>query len=273
VGSTGEVDRPAPAPPALPLVGGPTTTAPTTTAPATSSTAPATTATTTTVGTAAVPRPGLQAWLAADQGVVADASGKVSRWTDQSGTTRDATQTNAAAQPTLRANAINGKPGLYFDGTDDALSVAVDINPATTPNLTVVTVFASATNATTLRKVYSNDDGGYDRTAGLDNRAGTNYAIYAGSGVRDFFTLSANTAYQTTDAWTPTQFTGRVNGRNVTTQPVTATTGLSRLTIGSNPTYGEYWMGPIAEILVYNRLLSAAEQSQVESYLAAKYRI
>ena len=256
---------------ALPTRGSPTSTAPTTTAATT--TAPSSTVASTTVSSTVVPRAGLQAWLSADQGVVADGSGKVSKWTDQSGTGHDATQTNLAAQPTLRASAINTRPALQFDGTDDALAVAVDINPATTPNLTVIAVFASDTSTAAPRKMYSHDDGGYDRTAGLDNRATTNYSIYSGSGVGNYFALSANTAYQTTDLWAPTQFTGRVNGRAVTTQPATSAAGVSRLTIGGNPSFGEYWMGPIAEFLVYNRLLSATEQSQVEAYLVAKYRI
>jgi hypothetical protein len=247
-----------------------TTTSTTTSASTTS--ASTTTATPTTAPTASVPRDGLQAWLSGDRGVVAT-GGKVSRWTDQSGTGHDATQPDPNAQPTLQAAALKGRPALHFDGTDDVLTVGIDINPAKTPNLTIVAVFSSDTTATSPhRKLYSHDDGGFDRTVGLDDRARTNYSIFAGTGVVDYFTLSANTVYQTTDIWTSTQFIGRVNGRNTVSVAVGNGAGRPTMQIGGNPGFGEYWMGGIAEFLVYSRALTAAEQSQVESYLAAKYQ-
>jgi hypothetical protein len=83
--------------------------------------------------------------------------------------------------------------------------------------------------------------------------------------------LSANTVYQTTDTWTSTQFVGRVNGRITASTQVSNGAGVRSLQIGGNPTFGEYWMGSIAELLVYTRVLSPVEQSLVEAYLATKY--
>ena len=41
----------------------------------------------------------------------------------------------------------------------------------------------------------------------------------------------------------------------------------------SDRVYGRYWWGDLAELVVYDRALSAAEVRQVEDYLNGRYRI
>ncbi|MGH7341646.1 MAG: FecR domain-containing protein, partial [Candidatus Rokuibacteriota bacterium] len=60
-----------------------------------------------------VPRTGLELWLSADQGVTLEGTG-VSRWADQSGRGRHATQDVTAFRPRLIKSAIGGKPALQF---------------------------------------------------------------------------------------------------------------------------------------------------------------
>jgi hypothetical protein len=69
--------------------------------------------------------------LAALTSFVGANSGFVTTWYDQSGTGRHATQATAASQPRIvNAGAVdtqNGKPAVWFDGTDDRLVSFIDI--------------------------------------------------------------------------------------------------------------------------------------------------
>lgn len=61
-------------------------------------------------------------------------SGYVKTWYDQSGNARDAAQATTSAQPLIVLSALNGKPVLRWDGTDDALTLSVNViatDPAT----------------------------------------------------------------------------------------------------------------------------------------------
>lgn len=63
-------------------------------------------------------------WLDASVGVTI-VGGKVSAWADQSGNGNSFSQATAGARPTLNATALNGNPGVVFDGTiQQALSSA-----------------------------------------------------------------------------------------------------------------------------------------------------
>lgn len=255
---------------------------------ATSSTAPAETATTSTapkyvpppdvnVANAPVPTNGLSLWLRADAGVTSGAGGKVTEWSAD-GSTVKATASAPEAQPTVVQNAIGGKPAIHFDGGTQILETNLNIDPAAEPELTVISVFSSETDAATpLRKLYGADDGGYDRAAGLDDRAaGDNYTIFGGSaGVVGIFKLAANTPYLTVDSYDQPKkmLNVWVDGAPAKqNQKIDHGAGLDKLYIGGTGTvYHEPWLGNVAEMLVYRRLLSDDERKKVEDYLAAKY--
>lgn len=261
-------------------------------APATTSSAPppppaAQTATTTTtvyvppadvnVANAPVPTNALELWLRADSGVTAGAGGKVSAWAVE-GSTVKATAAAPELQPTLAPNAIGGKPAIHFDGGTNMLEANIDIDPAVAPQLTVISVFTSDTDvASPLRKLYGADDGGYDRAAGLDDRAeGFNYTVFGGdAGVVGIMKLAANTPYLTVDSYDQTKkvLNVWVNGAPAKqNQEADHSAGLDKFYIGGTGTvYHEPWLGNVAEMLVYRRTLTDDERKKVEDYLAAKY--
>ncbi|HVX65406.1 MAG TPA: hypothetical protein VHA11_02325, partial [Bryobacteraceae bacterium] len=74
-----------------------------------------------------VPTQNLKLWLKADTGVTLNGT-TVSKWADQSGNATDATQTNASLQPVLQTNAVNGRPALQFNGTNQYLGFKLPIN-------------------------------------------------------------------------------------------------------------------------------------------------
>jgi len=173
-------------------------------------------------------------------------------------------------------DAINGQPALRFDGEQNMLEVALDINPKVMPNVTVATVFTSQTeDASKLRKVYGHDKGGYGRAAGLDNRGDKNFGLFTGIGVLGYFDLKASQPYLLVDEYSPTSFSGWVNGAlTLDKVKVAHGEGLTNFYVGGSGTsYQEFWKGDIAEVLVYDRVLGDSERKQVEDYLASRYKI
>ena len=232
------------------------------------------------VANAPVPTNGLELWLRADYGVTAGADGKVSSWAVE-GSAVKATAGSPERQPTLVANAIGGKAAVHFDGGTNMLEVDVDVDPAVAPQLTVISVFSSDTDAASpLRKLYGADDGGYDRAAGLDDRAseGNNYTIFGGTaGVVGIFKLAANTPYLTVDSYDQSKKLLNVwmNGAPAKqNQPIDHGAALAKFYVGGTGTvYHEPWFGNVAEMLVYHRLLTDDERKKIEDYLAGKYRL
>jgi len=187
----------------------------------------------------------------------------VASWTDNSGYARNATQGNVTFQPTLATSALNGQPTVRFDGTNDTMSVPLDISPSVNPNITIFTVFNSttATNAP-YRKIYGNDDGGFDRTIGLDNRSGTNnFTYFGGSGVNNYFTLAANTYYLSSHTYSTTNFNGWINGtQQVTNGPVNNSNGYTTLSLGSLTgveSIGVGILGNLLSIIAFSMMANA----------------
>jgi hypothetical protein len=204
-----------------------------------------------------IPKDGVALWLNADNIVRIPAE-----W-----------GTNA---PMPMPNVLNGHAVLRFDGTDDMIKTDADIHPGRAPNVTVFAVFNSATaEPSPLRKLYGNDDGGFDRAVGLDDRAAdANYAFFAGgSGAIAYFPLKAGQFYITADQFTATGFSGWVDGaKTATAMAEWGPDALPNLYVGNTGTsFSEFWQGDLAEMIVYVRALSDAERVQVEDYLAGKY--
>jgi Ca-activated chloride channel family protein len=230
------------------------------------------------IDSAVIPGRGLAFWLRADAGVETDVGGRVLRWLDQSPNQLVAVPGSEAAAPRLLAGQIGGQPALSFDGVQDVIAVPADINPEVNPEITLIAVFrAGAIAEGEMRKLYGHDDFGFDRAAGTDWRSATsNYAIFAGEeiGVVSYFDLAPNTPTITVDMFTPTRFRGFVNGALALETPVANGAGFDTLYIGNlNATFAEYWLGDIAEVILYNRLLEDEERHAVEAYLAQKYGI
>lgn len=262
-------EEPAPVPPTETPTAETTTTAPPPAAPQTAATLPA---------GAPIPANGVLLWLTGDDALAQAASGKVQSWKNAQVPNGSASALRPEQAPNAAASAVNGHAVVRFDGTNQMLMSTIDIGPERMPEGTVIAVFNSMTAAPApLRKLYGDDNGGYDRAAGLDNRGETkNYTVFTGNGVAPYLQLEANKSYLTVDEFSPKEFNGWVNG-NQALSKVAADWGketLPNMYIGGTGTsYEEYWHGDIAEIIVYARKLSDGERMQVEDYLAKKYGI
>lgn len=224
----------------------------------------------------------LKAWYRADNVATATAHGtKVTRLYDLTGNGNDAVQTNAAYQPEQTSSALlNQQPVLQFNGQllDAA---ALNINPSVMPYLTVYAVGNHRTG-NLYSKMWGNDSGSYARGAGLHINAGSTAKLgyLSGGKVKDIATITANQPLMLKTQYSPNTIATSLNGVvQAADTDVTHFEGKTAFTIGNlntlstQPSHHEFWDGQVAELLVFNALLSEAQQIVVENYLSARYNI
>ena len=216
---------------------------------------------------------GLVLWLRADLGITT-VSGKVSAWTDQSGTgdsNKDVTQGTAANRPTYNATdaGYNNQSTLTFDGTDDWMASGVwSTVPTTTGTFFIVGEMGLA--ATQVMSCM-HDTGGlgelYGNGGGVDDLQyyqGATLVAVGESGInsKSVFAVERNGAstkiYQ--------------NAKTAITTGNAGSGALQRLILGSNALAASLPLnGKIAEVLDYNVILSAGNRGLVMDYLGARY--
>lgn len=210
--------------------------------------------------------PNLQLWLKADALGLADGTA-VSSWTDFSGNARHAVQATGAKQPIYHVNRIGLLPALSFD------------NPmvVTTPSFLDGTYDKSFTyfqvahkNGTSFR--VSAVNGGTAFYAGRKNDL-YEYDARAGVAIMDARAIDATATVVEGYRYDGTNRVIRINGVQILNFPDTTANGLSGvLNIGD--TGGSFtWDGDIAEIILYNSILSDDDCRLVENYLTAKYSL
>ncbi len=89
----------------------------------------------------------------------------VGYWGDLSGNGKHATQTTADNRPTYVTEVaeFNGRPVVQFDGVNDDITSALDINAANISNITVMMIFRQVTKPAN-SGLWGHDDGGWDRS-------------------------------------------------------------------------------------------------------------
>lgn len=231
---------------------------------------------------------GMKLWLKADTGVTKDGSNKVSAWADQSGNGSDAVQTGAAAQPTWVENGINGRAVLRFDGTDDVLIGSNNGYNPSGGDFTMIVVHQRSTSATWTAPFTFSQPGGAHGAPLMTWRNNTeqfgiNNVGRADAGVFVNLAASARETHVST-----IQRRGGTSGNggaltvrsmgNATLSEARGTQGWSSnasagYAVGRHWSEGtgHYLAGDVAEVIVYDRVLTPAERTRVEAYLAKKY--
>jgi len=220
----------------------------------------------------------LQLWMKADVGVT---TGATMTWDDQSTNTLQASQSTGADQPTVVTNAMNFNPALNFDGATDFLILNGTTNfPTGNSGRTMIAV-ATSTSTLGIRVILTYGKNSFPATgeicalADWDNQvfwdgyftgyreASTNWpgtpqiamATYDVSNIGELFVNGQS-------RWTNTY--GTPWNTNISIAPTAY--------IGQNfALAGQFWLGQIAEIILYDKVLSATERKQVDSYLSLKY--
>ncbi|PIQ27683.1 hypothetical protein COW36_07245 [bacterium (Candidatus Blackallbacteria) CG17_big_fil_post_rev_8_21_14_2_50_48_46] len=163
---------------------------------------------------------------------------------------------------------VEGKQGASwrFDGQGSFLKIPLDINPDQYPRLTFAAWarYEGPAESGGPFQVISHDDGGYDRSLGIDSRGadGVGWSSFAGSAavlgsvpVQNGQWVFLASVYDQ-QAKTVTLY---VNGVRKVAENAELGKGHPFLYIGSNPSHGEHFTGLIDEVRVYGRALSASE--------------
>jgi hypothetical protein len=205
--------------------------------------------------------PGLVAWFKGD-GItgLADAA-PVTTWIDSSGQGHDVTQATSGNRPTYRVNAVNSKPVVRFDGTNDYLkSSAFTLNRPTT----VIVVAKSA--VTTGTHTYVDGNSGADLYIYKNSTPSyvMDLSILSTATVDTGFHIMAATFDGTNSKW-------RVNGGAGVTGSA-STSGAGAITLGAFGSGATNFLnGDIAEVIVYSTVLSLTDLNAVGTYLNSKY--
>lgn len=152
-----------------------------------------------------------------------------------------------------------------FDGQGSFVQIPLDINPEKYPALTF-TAWARYDGPASGGpfQVISHDDGGYDRSLGIDYRGadGVGWSTFAGSAaVLGSVPVKAGEWVFLASVYDQTRKTTTlyVNGTRKVAENAEMGGGHAYLRIGANPSFGEHFTGLIDEVRVYGRALNPTE--------------
>ena len=199
---------------------------------------------------------------------------KVASWADQSGNGKNATAIKA---PLYATNSINGKPALVF-ANNEYLTTSNIFNGSNPRTMFAVYYIDSEEYSNTVVAQSNEDDTVVGTYFMLQSRIDQNSSPYLAGYVDDlsgpaFVSPELLIGMADYDGTTARLFK---NGVEVNSDVKNYNTHNGQLYIGACNIAGavvEYFGGKIAEIVLYNRVLTTPERQQVEAYLKAKYAI
>lgn len=205
---------------------------------------------------------GLKLWLKADAITGLVDTDPVTTWPDSSGLGNDATQATAAKKPTYQTNELNGKPVVRFDGTDDFLGTLLAWMP-------LVTVFVGYMNRAGVNGSFI----GTNASSGPLLRNQAMFPSDAGSSFALTGTLNANRLLTLAWNYTTDNYKVYLDGILDTTGTVLHSNTTEALEIGTNRSNGEFLNGDIAEVIIYDSILSEVDRNALGGYIESKYGI
>ena len=238
---------------------------------------------------------GPKLWLRADTFHLTD-NNTATLWPDSSGRGFHVSQTTATAQPSCMSPALSGKPAVAFNGSTTFLTSVDDRNL----DVSTATVFAVAKGTTTADQTILRD---VRQSLLREGKSGITF-LFDTATLFKHSILSKNPSYNRNlpgGTQTEFRFCGRPAGRaanafailSAENRPPFTVEAYSNydksalstvdvysnapaegpLTIGATVAGSNHLNGQIAEILVYDRILSEVERRKVEAYLNNRYAI
>ena len=220
---------------------------------------------------------------------VGTGSGYVKTWYDQSGNSKDLTQTTTASQPRIVSSGVlgtsNGLPTLYFDGSDDCLFNSSITGTITGANITSF-VTASTNSGTYIWGRFvvlhkNNDVDEWETTTSIQllSLTGDAYSVQAHTnsmGAAGYNNVTPGTLFQATTYHDSTNLKFYVNSALQESNAVSANLAPDYLVVGSgrsNTSISDYAQGTVSELIVYNSNLSTANRQIVERGQSYYYRM
>lgn len=223
---------------------------------------------------------GCQMWVRSDLGLTFNGSA-VTAWADQSGNGRDLSQGTAANQPGYTAASINNLPSINFDGSNDVLFTSSAFSLGTYTVL-LVTTGQDGTNGW----FWTREPASHVVSDTLYGTTGsTMYSTRAGNTSGWDLTTSWGQWGATTAKLLVTQMDGTHAGHftrlNGVTQTPSSGAGVDP---GTLSTTDMFTLGArsdavlpskikVAEVIVYDHALDAADLARVEQYLRRRYAL
>jgi hypothetical protein len=205
--------------------------------------------------------------------------GQITQWTDKSNFAHNANPNGGSAKPTYENTVLqNGYGYLEFDGNDElSVNPFTELDGATAWSMFVV---ANVTDLTTDSGLTGTENGDFririDANGATSLRADPTAFVYANAG-----TITEDTWHLWSLIYDGSQTgTARLVGRldktaltNYTGTPAASVTaGSGTMFIGRDGFDADYYHdGYIAEVIMFNRALSATEYGNVENYLSTKW--
>lgn len=202
------------------------------------------------------------------------------QWNDLSESVANAQSLGIAVRPLWLTGGANGKPAVRFDGIDDLLATGPWAAPGLYtcfivshhfPIVATYRIGLAAVNSATDQQAHfmGLEPSGIMRattwdvadTAFVETVAGDAGVVHQEKVIR---AASSIELFRNGVSDGPLATTG------------TPRSGMYSIKIGHNyslPIYGYPWAGDMYEIIIYDRVLTPAEQAQVEAYLLAKYGV
>lgn len=193
-------------------------------------------------------------------------TGAIATWNDESGNARNFAQATPANQPNATTQ-LNSLPIATF-ATDDYLANAASL---TLKPVTFISLFRSTTTGV-LRTLIGSSTNGLQFLVGDTNRLRVTQTWVSVIG-NATTVLAADTWYLGVATYSAAGVLAfRLNGATDGSTTNDLVIGASSYDIGRNKQGGgEYWNGNIAELLVYNSVLSDANLQLIEGYIMHKF--
>lgn len=227
-----------------------------------------------------ISRSGLQLWARADNGITLSGN-NVTKWADMSGSGNDLTQSVTADQPTIVNSAISGLPAVKFDAASSQfLQLPAGFADFTSgASLFLVAKPVSVTSGARLLDL-GNGAASDNLYLSEPTSTGVSFFTYNGATSSSVTSSSAMTLnqFQLLDvvyngSSTASIFTDGVQGAQGTSMSTLNYILRSSNFVGQGSAGGNFFDGQIAEIVLYNRALTASERAAVQGYLLSKYHI
>lgn len=206
----------------------------------------------------------LKLWLSVDSGLYQ--SGTPNQWTDLSGNGNHAIQNTAAQKPTLTAPiaSLNNKSALNFDGTNDNLRIA---NFTLAQPATVICLWNTTANNASQHVL----DGTTSGNRMILRYVSSTVSMFSGGNIA--YPLAAPFPFRVSGLMFNGASSSIYENAVLKTAGDAGSNTLTGLSIGGrwDLTANFYFRGQMAELIIYDRLLTPQEYMDVLAYLQQKY--
>ena len=207
---------------------------------------------------------GPQLWVKADAGLITATDGSIARWKDISGNGNDFVSPATTNDPSYVSGVINGFPVIRFT---TAPKYMVNATNFTSTNSTIFTVSKMAGTANSRLFSSQNVNWLLGYWGGYMNQMYANGWVIGNGGTASDALVHMYGVTQTSSLTTFYDY------GNPLASNANGTAAAGYLELNGYGAASEFSNGDIAEVIYYNRVLTAAELQQVQNYLATKYNI